>query len=127
MDAETRETSQVRADFRTRKASFQDHVEIVAHYSNTPDLLIDLRRTCQALAESTVQDEEPGLPPHPPDRMWRVCDKLSDHEVQTIVNEFKAGVPKHQLAERYSVSVSSIKRLLRQHDVKRVSRYDKLP
>jgi hypothetical protein len=46
-------------------------------------------------------------------RQWRVRDRLSEAQVRQLVEAFQAGTPKHELAERYGISLSSVKRLLR--------------
>ena len=102
-------------------------VELIAHYSNTPDLLSDLRRTLQAVTETTDQEDDPDLPSHPTDRPWRVRDRLSEEDIQTLIKEFQTGTPKHVLAAQYSISLSAVKRLLHQHDIRRGSRFDILP
>jgi transposase len=48
-----------------------------------------------------------------------VSDRLSDELVEAIIERFLAGEAKHALATRYGVSLSSIKRLLRQKGVRR--------
>jgi hypothetical protein len=69
----------------------------------------------------------PELPTHPAYRTWRVRDKLTDEDVQTLIRDFSAGIAKHLLAERYSISLGSVKRLLKQHGVRRRHRCDILP
>jgi DNA invertase Pin-like site-specific DNA recombinase len=46
-------------------------------------------------------------------RQWRVRDRLSEAEVRQLVKAFQAGTTKHELAERYGISLSSVKRVLR--------------
>jgi hypothetical protein len=69
----------------------------------------------------------PELPVQRPYRPWRVRDRLSDEDMQAIITEFCAGTPKHVLADRYSISLGSIKRLLREHNIRRQHRNDILP
>jgi hypothetical protein len=102
-------------------------VEIVTHYSNTPDLLVDLRRTLQAVTEPAELDDEPDLPPHPAGRAWRVRDRLSMEDIQSILKEFKAGTSGRELAERYVISLSAVKRLLREHGIRRGRRSGNSP
>jgi hypothetical protein len=49
----------------------------------------------------------------------RVSDRLGDDQVASIIERFRAGTPMYVLAPEYGVSLSSIKRLLRAHDVRR--------
>ena len=47
-------------------------------------------------------------------RQWRVVDRISEIDLEGLVAAFTAGTPKRKLAERYGISESSVKRLLRQ-------------
>ena len=69
----------------------------------------------------------PELPTHRVYRTWRVRDKLTDEDVQTLIKDFSTGTAKHVLAERYSISLGSVKRLLKQQGVRRRHRCDILP
>jgi hypothetical protein len=89
-------------------------------------LLTYLRRS-----QERVQRGEPLPAPEllvqRPYRPWRLRDKLSEQDVQAIIREFSAGTSKRVLADRYSISIGSIKRLLQQHNIRRQHRYDILP
>jgi hypothetical protein len=45
---------------------------------------------------------------------WQVSDRLSAENVETMLQAFRAGTPKWQLAEMYGISLTSVKRLVRQ-------------
>ncbi len=45
---------------------------------------------------------------------WQVSDRLSAEDVGTLLQAFRAGTPKWQLAEMYGISLTSVKRLVRQ-------------
>jgi hypothetical protein len=47
-------------------------------------------------------------------RQRHVLATMREHDVQQIAASFAAGTPKHRLAAEYGMSLSSIKRLLRQ-------------
>ena len=79
------------------------------------------------------------LQEHPPDEMRAypapsplyhrprsvvLKDRLSDQDVAELIAAFKAGTPKRVLAERYDIGPTSVKKLLREHGVKKLSRYD---
>jgi DNA-directed RNA polymerase specialized sigma24 family protein len=53
-----------------------------------------------------------------PERVSRVSDRLTDEQQQAIIASFQAGTSKQTLAERYGTSISSVKRLLREHGVR---------
>lgn len=87
-------------------------------YANRPDLLAELNRVAAKLAEPA------GSPPDDTPyeegmarggRQRRVADLLAPDDIKELVASFKAGVAKHRLATKYGISVSSVKRLLRQH------------
>jgi hypothetical protein len=55
---------------------------------------------------------------------WRVRDRLSQEDLDQLVAAFKAGTPKHVLAERYGIGIKSVKGLLRERGVRRRSKWD---
>jgi hypothetical protein len=95
-------------------------VELIAHYSNTPDLLSDLRRTVDAVTTIMVEADEPDLSTTAPiARDWRVKDRLASSDIDQLVESFKAGVTIPELVAHYGISRSSVKTLLRQRAVRR--------
>jgi hypothetical protein len=64
----------------------------------------------------------PDPPASPGGTDWRLSDRLSDKDVQAIINEFLAGTPKRVLAARYGVCLGSIKNLLRRRGIRRDGR-----
>lgn len=69
-------------------------VEIVTRYSNTPDLLSDLRRTVDAVTTMVIEDDEPDIAASAPvDRVWRVI----------VMNraERRIGMPIHVIGNSY--------------------------
>ena len=48
------------------------HVEIVEHYSNTPQMLSDLRRTIDAITTMIIEDDQPDIAASAPAyRAWK--------------------------------------------------------
>ena len=47
------------------------------------------------------------------EREWRVSDRLSEADLRQLVADFQGGTAKRKLAERYGISESSVKRLIR--------------
>jgi hypothetical protein len=98
-------------------------VELVRRYSNRADLLerlMDTRsRTRQRGGEDpdsrlvTVSGRTSGV--------WRVRDRLTDADVHVLIADFLAGTSKGELADRYDVSFSTVKNILRKHGVRRTS------
>jgi hypothetical protein len=52
---------------------------------------------------------------------WRVGDRLSQADTERLLAAFSAGTSKRKLAERYGISESSVKRLIRQHGTSKPS------
>jgi DNA-binding NarL/FixJ family response regulator len=52
---------------------------------------------------------------------WRVGDKLSDTDQERLIAALTAGTSKRKLAERYGISESSVKRLIRRHGASKPS------
>ena len=49
----------------------------------------------------------------------RVMDRLGEAGVRRLASEFQAGATKRELAERYAMSESTVKRLLRKRGIRR--------
>ena len=97
-------------------------MELVRRYSNRPDLGERLaeasRRTCQR-DQHEADDNTVALRGRIP-VAGRVRDRLTDGDVQALIGDFQAGTPKRVLADRYVVSLSTVKNILRQHGVRRL-------
>lgn len=55
---------------------------------------------------------------------WSLDRRFSESDIQTIIAEFLSGTPRQVLADRYSVSLSGIKNLLRRRGIRRDGRRD---
>ena len=96
----------------------QKLVDLIRYYSNRPDLREDLRRAAQRLERAAAEPQtEPASVQSTAriGRKWALTERLSEEDVRGLVEGFRAGTPKHKLAKRYGISVSSVKRLLRLH------------
>jgi FixJ family two-component response regulator len=85
-------------------------VELLARYSNRPELLrplADVLRRSEAYVP--VQDEQVKSRR----RTWSVRERLAPQDVHDLVDLFMAGTPKTQLAAKFGISLSTVKRLLR--------------
>jgi hypothetical protein len=87
-------------------------VEVLRRYSNRRDLLKPLVSVLERIEAGDCEDV-PGVQSHGPLEPWRVNDRLSAAELQELVNQLQAGVSRPKLAQRYGISLSSVKRLLR--------------
>lgn len=50
-----------------------------------------------------------------PTRPWRLYDRLTSEDIDTIVRLYAAGTTQKDLAAKFNISVSSIQRVLRDH------------
>jgi hypothetical protein len=95
-------------------------VELIVHYSNTPQLLFDLRLTVQALGEIGGEQAKLTLPSPPgPTQPWNTSARLGSAGVDALLDAYRAGATKQQVADQFKISLSSVKRLLRKHGVQR--------
>ena len=99
-------------------------VDLIGSYSNRQDLADTLvsavtqLRKAQARPGEQVSSVRSAQSP----RGWRVGDRLSAADTEQLVAAFTAGTSKRKLAERYGISESSVKRLIRQYRASKPSR-----
>jgi hypothetical protein len=89
-------------------------VELVGRYSN-PDEWGHLTDATLTLAEPAAGEASDMIvvAPSGARRPWPVTDRLGEATVQELLGNRRAGVMQRVLAERYGISVSSVKRILR--------------
>lgn len=93
-------------------------MEIIGRYSNTPNLLPDLRRTLEAVTTIVIEDDQPDIAATAY-RRWRIRDRLGPADLDQLVNAFKEGTTIPELVNRYSISRTSIRIILRQNGARR--------
>lgn len=94
----------------------------VAEFKLNPDVARYLQ---EQLKDRTKKPLSTSLYPHQDSRLTTSQRQAAGNSA-CLVAAFKAGTPKHILAEEYGINIKSIKQLLREEDVKKRSRYDKL-
>lgn len=88
-------------------------VEVLRRYSNRDDLLKPLVSVLERIEAGDCEDV-PGVQANGSTEPWRVTDRLTEAERTTLVAEARAGTTtRNELAVRYGISLSSVKRLLR--------------
>jgi len=92
-------------------------VDLVQAYSKRRDLADALVSSVQQLRQAQKQGDGQASSERSarPSSLWRIGDRLADADAEQPIVAFTAGTPKRQLAERYCISESSVKRLIRQH------------
>jgi len=86
-------------------------------YSKRCDLLFDLV-SMRGRLQGTEVGESGGARSvrcEQAPRVWRVRDRLNEADVQRWVFCFREGVTVRELADLFSIGISSVKRLLREH------------
>jgi uncharacterized protein (DUF2235 family) len=99
-------------------------VDLIRAYSNRRDVADALVSTVQQLRQAQAQGSGTtnSVRSTPlSTRQWRVGDRLSEADTEHLVAAFTAGTSKRKLAERYGISESSVKRLVRQHGASKPS------
>jgi hypothetical protein len=97
-------------------------VELLSRYSNQPDIAKPLVKLMQLVATEPAADAErsplvladDSRPPALP-----FAARLSEAEVQTMIKSYLDGRTRVELAADFAVSDCTIKRLLRQHGVRK--------
>jgi hypothetical protein len=64
---------------------------------------------------SRVSVDHGSTQPRRTARRWRLVDRLGEQIILEIVQSSHAGTTHRALAERYGISLSSVKRVLRRH------------
>jgi hypothetical protein len=62
---------------------------------------------------------EAGHPPIQPKQPWRAIDRLGEDQIQSLIESFQSGATVRELTERYPLSRTAIKKLLRDRGVRR--------
>jgi hypothetical protein len=93
---------------------------VAGRYSNRPDLLEQLRKVVAILSDSRQDDgTDAKVAAERMVRSRRLCDRFSLEDLRVMIDLYRSGTTAREVAEKYGVSLRSIKRLLRQHGVRR--------
>jgi hypothetical protein len=85
-------------------------VGVAGYYSNRPDLLQQLREMAAILSDDS-QDDGTGakVAGESVVRSRRLRDRFSPKDLQTMIDLYKSGATASQVAEKFGVSLRSIK------------------
>jgi hypothetical protein len=86
-------------------------VELVRLYSS-PDVRGIVAHAAQAVTRVKL-DHYSAASPLSARRHWRLVDRLGEQIIHELLTDSRAGTQQRELAERYDISVSSVKRILR--------------
>jgi hypothetical protein len=98
-------------------------VDLMGPYLNRRDLADALVSAVRQLRQAQAQTGEPAFSVRSTQTssQWRVGDRLSEADTERLIAAFTAGTSKRKLAERYGISNSSVKRLVRRHGASKPS------
>jgi hypothetical protein len=97
-------------------------VELLRHYSNSSDLLEQLRKAAVILSNDRRDGETDAGAEANTRRMIRsrrLRDRFFSDDLQAMIDLYTSGAPAQQVAEKFGISLRSVKRLLHQHGVHR--------
>lgn len=91
-------------------------VELLRRYSNRQDLLEPLVDVLRRIREND-QTDEPGLdgPYRTAEPPKSFAEQLTTEGIENLVAAYRAGMTGAELATKYGVSLSTVRRLLRKH------------
>lgn len=95
--------------------------DLLMSYSKRPDLLFDLARAVKRLYGGVVGElgEARSVRCEHAARVWRVRDRLSAADIDSLIARYREGVTTWELAEHFKIGMTSVKQLLREHGVRR--------
>jgi hypothetical protein len=97
-------------------------VELCARYSNRDDLLEPLVSVLEQINTGTpasaAEDQLVSADGATP-TAWRVADRLSDTDIGHLIAAYQAGDTVREVAERFNLGTTTVKRLLRKHRARR--------
>jgi len=93
-------------------------VELLSRYSNRADLLKPLLDVLRRIEEND-QTDEPGIEagtPSLPGR--RIQDRLAPDDLTDLIDLYRSGATRRQVAEKFGVGEQTVKYILRKHHVR---------
>jgi len=96
---------------------------VAGRYSNRSDLLEQLRKVAVILSDGGLDDGAGvKVTTECVIRSRRLRDRFSPGDLQVMIDLYRSCTAARQVAEKFGVSLSSVKRVLRQHGVHREGR-----
>jgi DNA-directed RNA polymerase specialized sigma24 family protein len=93
---------------------------VVRRYSNRPDLLQQFRNVAVILSDVSRDDWAGAkVTTECVIRSRRLRDRFSSDDLQAMIDLYRSGTTAKQVAEKFGVSLRSVKRLLHRHGVRR--------
>ena len=92
-------------------------------YSKRPDLLFELVSALERLQAKDAQtaDAARSVRSEQAPRIRRICDRLSEKDIRSLVSSYHVGTTAPELAKQFKISKSSVKQILRKRGIRRTS------
>ena len=95
-------------------------VELCRRYSNRQDLVNPLVNVLEKIKNGAPDPRDDLVPVNGTQPgVWRITDRLSPSDIESLVESYRSGSTMNAVAERYGVSVATVKRLAREHGVRK--------
>jgi hypothetical protein len=94
-------------------------VGVAGRYSNRSDLLERLRKVAVILLDGQENYAETEITTESVVRSRRLPDRFSSKDLQTMIDLYQSGTTARQVAEKFGVSLRSLKRMFHKHGVRR--------
>lgn len=102
-----------------RGSTCTNAVGLIRDYSKRPDVGDDLKRARYRLGKAVAADTQSkrlsvastGRKP----RVWSMEERLSPETITAMIADYRAGSIGKEIAEKYGISLSSVRRLMRKH------------
>ena len=94
-------------------------MEVLRRYSNLSGLSTSVQDVLRRIEENDQADEPGVCSTGRGGGLVPVRERLSEANLDELATSFRDGTSKHELAARYGISLSSVKRVLRQHGASR--------
>ncbi len=109
---------------RKPASSTNQLVDLVGAYSKRQDLSDDLQRALlrlkSAQAESqTKARQRVSVQSAVKPRAWRLVERFTDEDISKIIRTYQNGLTIKQVAERFTIGTSSVKKLIRERKARR--------
>jgi DNA-binding NarL/FixJ family response regulator len=94
-------------------------VELLTRYSNRSDLLKPLLDVLRRIKDND-QTDEPGIDVYTPTGPGRLIqDRMTDQQVMEIIDCYRSGLTRKEVAAKFDVPERTIKWIMRKHGVRK--------
>lgn len=98
-------------------------MDLLVAYSNRSDLREQLQQVAVILSEDASQGDGEGSGADGvvlnPGRRWSLYDRFFPEDLQGMIDLYRSGATARQVAEKFGIGLTSVKRVLREHGVRR--------